>query len=252
MATTVGDHWFAALCLTCLIGLDGITTITVKPEDTYERFQSVVADWRAIGDPRFTAIGLNIFSWLALKLERYEEARAALEESITLNMSVGDRWGLAFAYRGLGLIAQAQGEHIQAVDIFRKSLDMLTELGARPDVARVLAEMSRSVFALGDEAEAERGWSESCRIANETRGAWVALEALVGIANVQAKRGEREQALELLLIVLNHPASIQETKDRAARLRAELEAQLTQSQIETIQTRAEEKTLESVVEELLR
>jgi predicted ATPase/transcriptional regulator with XRE-family HTH domain len=252
MATTIGDRWFAALCLTCLIGLDGITTRTVKPEDTYERFQSVVADWRAIGDPRFTAIGLNILSWLALKLGRYDEARAALEESITLNVSVGDRWGLAFAYRGLGLIAQAQGEHIQAVDIFRKSLDMLAELGARPDVARLLAEMSRSVFALGDEAEAERGWRESLRIANETRGAWVALEALVGIASLQAKRGACEQALELLLIVLNHPASIQETKDRAAPLRAELEADLTSLQIESIQTHVREKTFEATVEELLK
>jgi len=252
MATTIGDRWFAALCLTCLIGLDGITTMTAKPEDTYERFQSVVTDWRAIGDPRFTAIGLNILSWLALKLGRYDEARAALEESITLNMSVGDRWGLAFAYRGLGLIAQAQGEHIQAVDIFHKSLDMLTELGARPDVARLLAEMSRSVFALGDEAEAERGWRESLRIANETRGVWVALEALVGIARLQAKRGEDEQALELLLIVLNHPASIQETKDRAARLHAELEANLTSSQIKTIQAHAAERKIEDIVEGLLR
>ncbi|HLO31444.1 MAG TPA: tetratricopeptide repeat protein, partial [Anaerolineales bacterium] len=196
--------------------------------------------------------GLNILSWLALKLGRYDEARAALEESVTLNSSVGDRWGLAFAYRGLGLIAQAQGEHIQAVEIFRKSLDMLNELAARPDVARLLAEMSRSVFALGDEAEAERGWRESLRIANETRAAWVALEALVGIASLKVKREKTEQALELLLLVLNHPASIQETKDRAARLRAQLEAQLTPLQIESIKVHAGEITLESVVEGLLR
>jgi predicted ATPase/transcriptional regulator with XRE-family HTH domain len=252
IATAIGDYWFAALCLTCLIPLDGGNTMVVNPEVTYQRFQSVVADWRSIGDPRFTAIGLNIFSWLALRLERFEEARAALEESITLNMSVSDRWGLAFAYRGLGLIAQAQGEHVQAVDIFRKSLNLLTELGARQDVARVLAEMSRSVFAHGDETEAERGWRESLRIANETRGAWVALEALVGIASVQAKRGDMGQALELLMIVLNHPSSIQETKDRAARLRVELEVDLTSSQIKTIQAHAAERNLENIVEGLLR
>jgi predicted ATPase/transcriptional regulator with XRE-family HTH domain len=252
MATTVGDRWFAALCLTCLIGLDGITDGTVKPEDTYERFQSVVADWRSIGDPRFTAIGLNILSWLALKIGHYEEASTALEESITLNMSVSDRWGLAFAHRGLGLIAQAQDEHTQAVDIFRKSLDMLTVLGARPDVARLLAEMSRSVFALGDEAEAELGWRESLRIANETRAAWIALEALVGIAHVLAKRGKIEQALELTFIVLNHPACLQETKDRADRLSAELKTQLTPTQVEAFKDYTGAKTFEVVVEDLLK
>jgi hypothetical protein len=46
-----------------------------------------------------------------------DEARLALEESVTLGIAVGDRYGLGFAYRGLGLIAQAQGKHFEAVDL---------------------------------------------------------------------------------------------------------------------------------------
>ena len=84
IATAIGDRWFAALCLICLAGLVGITQSVVKPENTHERLQSAVADWRAIGDPRFTAIGLNILSQSALRLGRYDEARAALEESVAL------------------------------------------------------------------------------------------------------------------------------------------------------------------------
>jgi len=251
LASAIGDRWFAALCLICLIGLDGITQTTIKPEITYERLQSAVVDWRAIGDPRFTAIALNILSWIALRLGHYDEARAALEESVALNTSVGDRYGLGFAYRGLGLIAQTLGEHPQAVDMFRTSLDALAEISARPDIARVLAEMSRSVFALGHDAEAERGWHESLRIASETRGAFVALEALVGLASLQMKRGHRERSLEWLLIVLNHPASIQETRDRADRLRTELEAQLTRQQVEALQARAWEQSFDQVVSQIL-
>ena len=67
-----------------------------------------------------------------------------------------------------------------------------------------------------------------------------------------ASTGDCEQVLALLLIVLNHSASIQETKDRAARLRTELEAQLTPTQIEAIQTQAREKTFDAVVEDLLK
>jgi hypothetical protein len=111
--------------------------------------------------------------------------------------------------------------------------------------------MGGSILALGNDAEAGRIWREALHIATDIHATRVALETLAGIASVQAKRGECEQALELLLIVLNHPASILETKDRAARLRAELEPQLTPSQIETIQTKAGENTLESAVEDLL-
>jgi tetratricopeptide (TPR) repeat protein len=252
IAMAIGDRWFAALCLTCRIGLVGITQMIAKPEITHERLQSVVSEWRAIGDPRFTAIGLNSLYWSALRLGRYEEARAALEESIELSISVGDRWVLGFAYRGLGIIAQAQSEQTKAVEMFRKSLDIFTELGARQEVARALADMSRSIFALGNDAEAGRGWHESLRIAMETRGIFIALEALVGLASLQAKHSDMEHALELLLIVLNHPVITHETRKRAARLRTELEAQLTPLQIETIKVHVGEITFESVVEGLLR
>jgi tetratricopeptide (TPR) repeat protein len=252
IATAIGDRWFAALGLTSHLGLVGITQILVKPEITHEKLQSVVAEWRAIGDPRFTAIGLNSLYWSALRLGRYNEARAALEESVMLSISVGDRWVLGYSYRGLGIIAQAQGEHTEAVDMFQKSLATFTELGARQDLARALADMSRSIFALGDVVEAERGWRKALRIAVETRGIFIALEALVGFATLQTKRGERENALELLLIVLNHPVITHETRKRAVHLRTQLEADLTSSQIETIQAHAAERTFEEIVEGLLR
>ena len=79
-----------------------------------------------------------------------------------------------------------------------------------------------------------------------------ALDALAGLAGLQAKQGDRQHALELLLIVLNHPASLQETKDRAEHLRAELETQLTPAKVAAIQARTGEKTFEAVVEDLLK
>jgi len=223
-----------------------------RSEDALEQFQAAVEAWRATGDPRFTALGLNFLSRSAIAVGKYAEARAALEESIALNSSVGDRWGLGNAYRGLALVAQAQSEHAQAVDSFYKSMDIFTELGARWDVARALSDTGRSIFALGNDSESEQVWREAIRIAVETKGTLVALEALVGIASLEAKRGHIEAALELLLIVLNHPATIQETKVQATKLAAEVEMKLTPEEIESAQTFAGNTAFESVVEALLR
>ena len=211
-----------------------------------------MAEWRAIGDPRFTAFGLNFLGQIALTLERYDVARTALEESVALNSSVGARWNLGHAYQGLGAVAQAQGEHQRAVDMFRKGVDTFTELGGRFYAAQCLAEMGRSVFALGNDAEAERVWRESLRIATEIHGTPVALDALVGLASLQARQGEMEPALELLLIILNHTASPQETRNRATHRRAELEAQLTSQQVEAAQVRVRAKTFETAVAEVLK
>jgi predicted ATPase/transcriptional regulator with XRE-family HTH domain len=252
IAAAVGDRWYAALCRLLLAGEGSLRLPTNTPQHSYEQLQSVVVDWRLIGDPRLTAVALQNLSWMAVKLGRYDEARHALEESVMLNRSIGDRWNLGFAYRGLGLIAQAQGEHDQAIDMFHKSRDTFIEVSARQDLARVLVEMSSSNFSLGNDAEAERGWLEALQITTETQGTFVSLEALVGIAAIKAKHGNIEMSFELLKIVLNHSASLQETKDRAVRLRAELETKLPSTEIEAIQTHAAEKTFETVVEELLR
>ncbi len=80
----------------------------------------------------------------------------------------------------------------------------------------------------------------------------MALSALAGFASLQAKQGDRDHALELLLLVLNHPASFQETKERATQLRAELEAQLTSQQVEAAQIRAKTTTFEATGEEILQ
>jgi predicted ATPase/transcriptional regulator with XRE-family HTH domain len=252
IATRVGDRWYVALCRLLLAGEGSLRLPMSKPEDAHERLQAVVTDWRTIGDPRLTAVALNNLSWMAVRLGRFDEAREALEESVLLNTSIGDRWNLGFAYRGLGLIAQAQGYHLQAVDMFRKSLDMFREIGARQDQARVLVEMSQSMFAMGNDTEAERGWREALYVTRETQGTFVALEALVGIAMLKMKHSRFEQALELLLIVLNHPSSLSETKDRADRLRAELDALLSPTQVDEIHADSGKKTFEIVMEDLLK
>jgi predicted ATPase/transcriptional regulator with XRE-family HTH domain len=248
IAKKIGDRWFAALCFTEKISM---MMMSGKGENAYVQLQSAVKDWRSIGDPRFTGFGLNLLSLSAYRLERFDEARLALEESIVLNSSVGDRWGLGSAYRGLGLVAQAQSHHEQALEAFHKSRDILTDLGARWDLARVLSEMGSSVFALGRDAEAEAIWREALRLSLETQGTHIGLEALAGYAGLQAKRGYIEQAIEISIFVIDHPASVQETKNRAAQLHAQLESRLTPQEIDGIQRRARANTLDSLAEYIL-
>jgi predicted ATPase/transcriptional regulator with XRE-family HTH domain len=252
IATAIDDRWFAALCRTLATQLASFTQPMDNPEQMRTRLQAVVAEWRAVGDPRFTTLALNLLSLSATNLGQYDEARAALQECVALSGSIGDRWGLGLAYRGLGIVAQKQGKHAEAVKMLRKSLETSLELGARQDAARALAEMGRSVFALGNDAEAGRVWREALRIASETGGPGWGLEALIGLSRLQAKHGDNEHALEIVLVVLDHPAAIPGTMERAAQLRGEIESQLTGQQVERAQARAKAKTFEEVVGEVLK
>jgi hypothetical protein len=67
----------------------------------------------------------------------------------------------------------------------------------------------------------------------------------------ESEHAAPEQAIELLALVLHHPASEQETKDRAKHLLAELESGLPPESISAAQARAKARSLDAVAEEIL-
>lgn len=222
-ARNINDPWYEALCLTELVGVE---ILLGKTETIHKKFQALEA-WRKTGDLRFTAFGLTSFSLSAKDAGKYDEAQAALEESIEINAAIGDRMGLGNAYRSLGLLAQAQENHIGAYEAFQKSLKYFNELGARWDIARLLSEMGRSAFALGNDIEAENLWHASLRLSLNTQGPLTALDVLVDIADLQAKRGNRSFALQLALYCIANSSALMKTKARAEKLAEELKVRIT-------------------------
>jgi len=85
----------------------------------------------------------------------------------------------------------------------------------------------------------------------ETKSTFVALEALVGIARLSASQGKIEQALELSLIVLNHPASLQETKEHAERLYAKLTERFDPQTVEIAHDACASQRFDKIVEAML-
>ena len=79
----------------------------------------------------------------------------------------------------------------------------------------------------------------------------VVLEALVGVALLQAKAGRYVQAAELLGLVMNHPALDEETKQYADPVLATLREAFPADQLEAALERGKSLDLEAVVAEIL-
>jgi len=248
LAKACNESWFEALNLMEIVNIE---ILAGTAENPYERLQLALDKWRETGDPRFTAFGLSTLSFSAAKIGRFDEARAALEESIAINESVGDRWGLASALRGLGLIEQEQGRHEEAIKAFQQSQSILVNLGARWDEARVLADSGRSVLALGNLTKAEEIYRKAIWIASEVKGIPLILESILGVAQVRVKQGNPEEAYKMLLVVLNHPATHQETRDRAQELQGIATSRLKPQQVASIQSHVENRSFQSIVDDVL-
>lgn len=68
---------------------------------------------------------------------------------------------------------------------------------------------------------------------------------------MRVKQGNPEVAYEMVLVVLNHPATYQETRDRAQGLQEILVVQLTPAQFEYIQSHAEKRSFQALIDGLL-
>ncbi len=247
-AKTLGKRWHEAAARE-YIG------IVMHERGEYEQarpyFIEALAIARKLGDPMLIAHILAYMSRTIITLGRLTEAEAILQESLALAQEIGYRPGIGHALDGLGRLAQITNPD-KARALFTASYAVYKETGDLRNMARVLGHQGYNSLARGDDIDAQNSFIAVLRLVREGGFTPFALDALAGLASLQAKQGDRQHALELLLIVLNHPASLQETQDRADHLRSELEAQFTSTQIEAIQAHAAEKNFEAIVEELLK
>jgi predicted ATPase/transcriptional regulator with XRE-family HTH domain len=248
-ARAAGDRWFEAYAL---YNRGAIAALLLsRHTEAYEQMLAGLSIWRALGDPRATALGLNWISPTAIKLGRYEETEAYLQESLALCTQVGDRWGMGTAYRHLGLAALAQGNFVEAQALVRKSLDIFNGFITGWDVVQSFVYLGEATAAAGDSTRARRIYLDALRLAMETQATSLALDILVRLADLQACAGEAEGALTLSLCVLSHIISTQEARTRAQQLCAQLTSQLTAQQVQTIQARVQVESLDALVTELL-
>jgi hypothetical protein len=90
-----------------------------------------------------------------------------------------------------------------------------------------------------------------CRLGADARAAPVVLDAILGLAGVRAQHGDSALAYQWSLFALAHPASAQETQDRAKQLSLVLETRLAPAEAEAARGQAGTLTLEALVAQVL-
>jgi len=248
-ARAARDPWFEAYAL---YNQGSIAALPLgQHAKAYGQLLEGLRIWRALGDPRAISLGLNWISPTAIKIGRYDEAQAYLEEGLELCTQVGDRWGIGTAYRHLGVLALVQGNALKAQSLLYKSLDTFAGSVTGWDVVQSLIYLGEATATAGDPSQARQIYLDALQQANEAQATSLALDVLTRLGDLQAQAGHAEQALELPICVLNHPASTQETKDRATQLRTQVRTQLAPQQIQAIEARSQARSFETLVAELL-
>jgi len=181
----------------------------------------------------------------------YTQAEGYYQQSLSISKGLGFRAIGAEALRGLGNLAERRRDYGVARQFFQESLSIYSMSGLYAHSPSALTGLGWAALGLAEYEEARQYFYQALRLETKTQRQPIILDALAGLAHYLAEKGEPEHALELLALISHHPASTQETRDRAATLDAGLAAQMVTEVVAAAQARGQKKTLEGVVQEIL-
>lgn len=207
-----GPAWVA-------IGLGGDRLALAKP-----LAEKSLAIWREVGDRLRTVVRLNQLGQVAIAMEEYAEAQRYYEEALTLGREIGHGAGL-WALSGLGEVACGLGDLPAARQYLLETLKIAITVKEGHDLTFLYTLLRWATLLAKESAGLDEGSPLS-----------------------EAKKA---QAVELLTLVRDHPASLQVLKDRAARLLAELEAGLPPEVVTAAKERGKSRPLVEVVMEIV-
>jgi len=216
-------------------------------EQGYNLTKESVDILKRLDRPFELALALSSLNLAADYLTHYEEAEAAARKMLDIASQLDDKWLLAYtlykvsvanppkqdyvemrrvAQAGVNLFEElgeamvlisplvtlghavfALGEHAQAKEIYVRCLKTSEAVGYRWGIGNACKYLGQMALSLNETVEAETYLLRSLKIADETGSGRDQVNLLCDLARVRMAENRMEEAVELLVVVLQHPAS---------------------------------------------
>jgi predicted ATPase/DNA-binding SARP family transcriptional activator len=244
----MGIHWGVAATLNALGQLAGEQGVYGEAERYSGEALKIN---RILKSRRGMAWSLTILGSIARERAEYTKARRFYEESLTLFQEIGYQVLIGDALWGLGDTAFVMREFGEAEKRYQEALAVFTDVGSNWGVAISCHKLGNAAMAVGDCVEAEQRYQQTLEIATDRQYLGLSLDTLVRLATLRARQGDRKEALELVALVLHHPANSKAIVDEARRLLNALRAEMTPDVFDAAQERGRARDLDATVKELL-
>jgi predicted ATPase/DNA-binding CsgD family transcriptional regulator len=220
----------------------------------YEQAQELLEEGlKTYRDDRFgTAQILGTLGRVLRAVGQYERAEHMFREELAIFRELGSPWGIAYAMNDLGEVIFRQGNLAAARRILHESLTNLSQIGMQSYImARAIRALGEIAQALNDHHLARDQYHDALQLTTRTSAISDTLDTVVSIAELYVKEDRKEQALELVTMVLQQSTLSYETKERAEGLFAKLESELAPEIFADLCERARTLHLEPVIAHLI-
>ncbi|MBN1180200.1 MAG: tetratricopeptide repeat protein [Anaerolineae bacterium] len=195
---------------------------------------------------------LNVLGVISIVQEDYDQAERLWGEGLKMVQEMGDRQAMADTLNNLGYVNHHHlGNLEKAEQYYKESLAIARQIGHRQGATSTLSNLGHLHVLLGEHT---RAWDYLHKALSESTAIGViplTLDALVGVARLQAAAGQRESAAALAELIVNHPAVEADSAQVAEAILTELREVLPAGQIDAALERGRGMELDAIVAELL-
>lgn len=210
-----------------------------------------------IDDKRFLTLSFFVASMVSLIKEDFTEAGQLAESGLDITKETGDLINSTFPLIAWGHVAFARGNYEDARNYFERCLKVSEEVGFRWAIANSRKYLSKVALLMDNTAEAEKHLIQSLRITKEIGFVRDVVNILYDYACLCVAQGFPEQAVELLVLVSQHPTSPQfrwlegRIRDSAQNLLGNLENELSLETFAIAVERGQKLVMDEVIADLI-
>ncbi|MFD8982221.1 BTAD domain-containing putative transcriptional regulator [Streptomyces sp. NPDC059564] len=171
--------------------------------DSTARQEAALALYTRAGDPLGRALVLSDLAFIDRIRGEYDRGMERLREALPVFRTTGNRSSEAYALQNMAQFALDQGQPEVALELGRESVRVCESIGGkRRSMALATHRLAGAHLALGQLAEAERGFSRVVEIVKEISDLLGLAHALLGLAETRFQAGAVEAAERTFLEAL--------------------------------------------------
>lgn len=190
-----------------------------------ERYQESIAICRQVINESQLTLSLYNLAQLYAQLNRQQEARSLLHESLELARKLSFRQAECSALNTLATVDLAEGDVGVAQRHARDAVRIAAEIGDRSSEVYATAKLGKIAMESGQFDCAEDSFFTALELASRMHGVREKLLAIYGLAELRLRQGRYEAAVDLLEVVANHPATDGLNREEAATMLEQARAQ---------------------------
>jgi tetratricopeptide (TPR) repeat protein len=242
------DQWGLARVLNNLGGMAGMAGNYSEAETIFLESLSIR---RELKDLAGVAGCLHNLSNIAYIAKDYSKTQSLRQECLEICREIGFTWGVASTLKHLGDVDKALGDLPLAMQRYAESLEISEKARDRRSVAFTLNSMGNLALIQRNLKGARHYFTEALKTAMEIEVIPLALDILVGIAELSAQEGDSQLAIELLTFTLEHSGTEKQTQEQGTQLKIKIETEKSSDETQSFQRFSNTTSLQEVVNQLV-